>query len=60
MNQKAAQKGYGGKWPSEKPVGVIVSLVMASVSAGGILLTNTSVSGHTSSASMLPPISPRV
>ena len=37
MSRNAGQVGYGAKWPSEKPVGVIVALVIAVVSTGAIL-----------------------
>lgn len=37
MNHIAGQTGYGAKWRSPKPIGVIVSLVMGLVSGGAIL-----------------------
>ncbi len=37
MSRESGRMGYGGEWPSEKPVGVILTLVMAVVSTGAIL-----------------------
>jgi hypothetical protein len=37
MSRELRQLGYGGDWPSHKPVGVILALLMAVVSTGAIL-----------------------
>jgi hypothetical protein len=38
MSRESGQVGFGTKWPSEKPVGVILAFVMAVVSAAAILV----------------------
>lgn len=38
MKRESGQGAFGTKWPTEKPVGVIVAFVMAVVSAGAILV----------------------
>ena len=37
MSRELRQLGYGGDWPSNKPVGVILAVLMAVVGTGAIL-----------------------